>query len=146
MLPIYVRDTSNKERIEWRCQRNCDPNKWNRQSGRATGNKEAVKELNKYLDATQANIFEVQKEYALRSEPVTAIQVRNKILNQNDEKAHTLIEVYQYHNDQFEQLVGAEYSCGTFKKFKSALKSLREFLERKFNKKDVYLTDANHKF
>lgn len=145
-LPIYVRLTINGERAEWTCQRNWDSTKWNQQTGRAIGSKDDAKCLNQYLDAIQANIFGVQKEYTLRNEPVTATQVRAKVLHQTEEKQHTLIEVYQYHNDQFEKLVGAEFSYGTYKKFKSALKSLKEFLEWKFKKKDVYLTEVNHKF
>ena len=65
--------------------------------------------------------------------------IRSKILHKTEEKQHSLLEVYQYHNDQFEKLVGLEYSLGTFKKFKSASKSLEAFIEWKFNKKDVYL-------
>ena len=51
-----------------------------------------------------------------------------------------------YHNDQFEKLDGSEFSYGTYKKFTSALTSLKAFLEWKFKKKDVYLTEVNHKF
>lgn len=145
-LPIYVRVTINGERAEWTCQRHCDPALWNQQSGRVTGKKEVTKLLNQYLDAIQANIFQVQKEYALRNEPVTATQVRARVLYQYEEKKHTLIQVYQYHNDQFQQLVGSEFSHGTYKKFKSALNSLRQFLQWKFCKEDVYLTEVNHKF
>lgn len=79
--------------------------------------------LNQYLDTIQGNIFTIQKEYALRNEPVTANQVRVKILLQTEEKKHTLIDVYQYHNDQFEQLIGTEFSYGKYKKFKSACAS-----------------------
>lgn len=145
-LPIYVRVTINGERVEWTCQRNCDPSKWNQQTGRVIGNKDETKSLNQYLDALQANIFELQREYTLRNEPVTSAQVRAKILHETEEKKYSLIEVYQYHNDQFEKLVGSEFSYGTYKRFKSALKSLRAFLEWKFKKKDVYLTEVNHKF
>lgn len=82
----------------------------------------------------------------LRNEPITAGQVRAKIRHQNEEKNYTLLEVYQYHNDQFEKLVGVEFSNGTYKKFKSALKSLKSFLEWQLNKKDVYLPEVDHKF
>src|SRR6185436_112367 len=80
-------------------------------------------------------------EHILRNEPAAAAQVRTKILHETEEKKYSLIEVYQYHNDQFEKLVGSEFSYGTYKKFKSALKSLKAFLEWKFKKKDVYLTE-----
>lgn len=69
-----------------------------------------------------------------------------RILHRTEEKRYSLIEVYQYHNDQFEKLVGSEFSYGTYKKFKSALKSLKGFLEWKSKKQDVYLTEVNHKF
>lgn len=146
LLPIYVRLTVNGERAEWTVQRTCDSSRWNQAIGRVNGNKEEVKELNQYLDAIHGNIHQVQKEYALRNEPISALEVRAKLLHQTEEKKHTLIEVYQYHNDQFEKLVGQEYSTGTFRRFKSALKSLKEFLEWKFKKKDIYLTEVNHKF
>jgi hypothetical protein len=61
-LPIYVRVTTNGERVEWTCQRNCHQVKWNQQTGRAIGNKDETKSLNQYLDAILANIFQVQKE------------------------------------------------------------------------------------
>jgi site-specific recombinase XerD len=145
-LPIYVRITINGERAEWTCQRNCDKAKWNQQTGRAIGNKDETKCLNQYLDAIQANIFQVQTEYTLRNEPIAAGQVRAKILHKTEEKKYSLIEVYQYHNDQFEKLVGSEFSYGTYKKFKSALKSLKKFIEWKFKKKDLFLIEVNHKF
>ena len=145
-LPIYVRVTIDNERAEWSSQRHCDQSRWNQQIERASGSKEETKILNQYLDAIQANIYQVQKEYTLRNEPITATQVRAKILHKTEEKKYSLIEVYQYHNDQFEKLVGSQFSYGTYKKFKSALKSLKAFLEWKFKKCDVYLTEVNHKF
>ncbi len=145
-LPIYVRVTINGQRAEWSVQRTCEPAKWNQQAGRVLGNHEKAKILNQFLDAIQGNIHEIQKEYTLRNERITAEQVRARMLHQSEEKKHSLVEVYQYHNDQFEKLVGAEFSYGTYKKFKSALTSLKAFLQWKFKKDDVYLTEVNNKF
>lgn len=88
--------------------------------------------------------FKRNMTYAMK--PLSAEHVRSEILNKKEEKQHSLIEVYKYHNNQFEKLVGLEFAHGTFKKFKSALKSLKDFIEWKFNKKDAYLTEVNHKF
>ena len=146
LLPIYVRVTINGKRSEWSIQRSIEPAKWNQQVRRASGSKEEVKILNQYLDAIQGNIYQVQKDNAMRNEIVTAIQVRDKILKKDEDKKYSLVDVYQYHNDQFEKLVGIEFSYGTFKKFKSTLKSLKAFIEWKFEKTDVYLGEVNHKF
>jgi site-specific recombinase XerD len=54
--------------------------------------------------------------------------------------------VYTYHNEQFKQLVGKEFSNGTYKKFKSALSSLENFLQWKFSAKDVPINTVNHSF
>ena len=146
LLPIYGRVTINGKRSEWSVQRSIEPAKWNQQARRASGSKEEVKILNQYLDAIQGNIYQVQKDNAMRNEIVTAIQVRDKILKKDEDKKYSLVDVYQYHNDQFEKLVGIEFSYGTFKKFKSTLKSLKAFIEWKFEKTDVYLGEVNHKF
>jgi hypothetical protein len=82
----------------------------------------------------------------LRNEPITPEQLRAKILHNTDEKKYSLIEVYKYHNEQFGKLVGLEFVNGTFKKFKSAFKSSEAFVEWKFRKIDVYLSEVNHKF
>lgn len=146
-LPIYVRITIDGKRSEWSVQRNCEPGiRWNQTIGRVTGTKEEVKILNGYLDAIKANIFSVQREFALRNESVTTEKVKAKILHKTVEKQHKLIEVYKDHNAQFQKLVNLEYSIGTFKKFKSALKSLENFILWKSDKNDVLLLEVNYKF
>jgi site-specific recombinase XerD len=145
-LPIYVRVTINGERAEWSVQRKCEVKKWNQKVGRASGTKEESKNLNCFLDVVQAQVFQIQRESALRNETVTADQVKSIILHKDSEKKHGLVEVYKYHNEQFEKLVGLEYSIGTFKKFNCALKSLEEFLKWKYSKKDILISQVNHEF
>lgn len=144
-LPIYVRVTIDGQRVEWSVQRSTEPgSKWNQATGRANGTKEGVKNLNAYLDAIQGNIYSLQKEYTLRSEAITAEQLRAIILHKSQEEMYTVVQVYKYHNDQFQKIVGLEFANGTFKKFKSALKSIEMFIKWKFNKSDVYLSEVNH--
>jgi len=146
-LPIYVRITVDGKRVEWSVQRSIEPGiKWNQKTGRASGTKEDVKVLNAFLEAINSNIFAIQKESAIRNELLTAQQVRAKVLHKTDEHQRTLLEVYKYHNEQFGKLVGLEFSNGTFKKFKSAIKSVEAFIPWQFNKKDVFLSEVNHKF
>src|SRR3954451_6341043 len=78
-LPIYVRITIDGQRAEWSVQRKCDAIKWDQRAGRAIGSKEDIKALNSYLDAVQATIHSIQKEYMLRNEPLTAEIVRAKV-------------------------------------------------------------------
>src|SRR5688500_4140312 len=100
-------------------QRNWDPKRWNQNVHRATGNSKNAHDFNSYLDAIQGRIFEIQKEYTLKNQPLTPQMVIQKLISLKPDKTHTLVEVFQYHNDQFEKLVGAEFSNGAFKKFKT---------------------------
>ena len=146
ILPIYARITIERQRIEWSIQRSCSPSRWNRQTGRAIGTKSVSSELNAYLDVIQNSIYDIQKEFALKKELLTTGIMKARILNKSDEKKHTILDIYDHHNKEFEKMVGIQYSYGTFKKFKSALYSLKKFVLWKYKKPDVELTEINHQF
>jgi site-specific recombinase XerD len=145
-LPVYVRITIDGTRAEWSAQRKCEPSRWSQQAGKMTGNKQDAMQLNQYLDALRTRIFDVQKEYTLKNIPLTAEMVKQKLLYQQQEMQHTLLSVYEYHNHQFGELVGIEFALGTFKKFKSALTSLKKYIEWKFKRPDIFLSELNHQF
>jgi site-specific recombinase XerD len=146
ILPIYARITIDGQRIDWSIQRSWAPSRWNKQTSRAVGTKSESSELNAYLDVIQNSIYDIQKEFALKKELLTAAIMKARILNNSEEKKHTILDIYQYHNERFEKMVGVQYSYGTFKKFKSALYSLQKFILWKYNKPDVELKEINHQF
>ena len=43
LVPVYLRITVDGERAEVTANRECEPEKWNSHSGRATGTKENIK-------------------------------------------------------------------------------------------------------
>jgi hypothetical protein len=145
-LPVYVRITIDGKRIEWSIQKSCEPSKWDQDKGRAIGTKTEVIQLNNYLNTIQHDILDVQHEYALRKEPLDVSVFRKRFIEKEEEVFQTIIKVYQEHNDQFEKLSGTEYSWGSFKKFKTALVSLKNFISWKFKKADVGLNEINHQF
>ncbi len=145
-MPIYLRLTVDGVKSEMTVQRTVDPQKWNQATGRAKGSKSEIVQLNSYLDAIQGKIYTIQKEHELKNEPLTSDIVKQKLLGLSNQKQHYLLEVFQYHNDQFEALVGKEYAYGTFKKFKSVLKSLTNFIKWKYQKDDITIAELNHPF
>jgi hypothetical protein len=93
-LPLYVRVKVDDTAAEWSVQRRLDTgSKWNQKLGRVTGTKEESRTLNSYLDAIQGNIFNIQRECALRNECTSADELRARVLGRKGEKLHTLIEV-----------------------------------------------------
>lgn len=144
--PVYVRVTVDNKRVEWSVQRTWKQSRWNQKVGQALGNKEDARTLNAFLDAIKGSIYETQKEYILRKEKLTASLVRSLMRHSPEDKSYSLLEVYQFHNDQFEKLVGVEYSYRTLQKFRTCLKSVKAFLHYQFKREDVPLSYINHKF
>jgi site-specific recombinase XerD len=145
-LPIFARVTIDGKRIEWSLQKTCEPSKWNQDKGRANGTKTETLQLNSFLNTIQGAILEVQNEYALRKKQLDISAFRSRFIDKNEKQIQTLLQIYQDHNDQFEKLTIAQYSWGTFKKFKSALYSLKKFIQWKYKKPDVNLNEINHQF
>lgn len=104
-IPIYVRVTVDGDRFEMHTKRECDPEKWNTANGRMIGHKEEAKQLNNYLDLVQSKIFEAQKDLLIAGYEVTASAIKKKLVGK-EERQKTILEVYKYHNQQFEDLVG----------------------------------------
>ncbi|MBS1598461.1 MAG: phage integrase SAM-like domain-containing protein [Bacteroidetes bacterium] len=116
-------------------------------TGRRNGNGEESKNrLTLFLDALRGNIFSIQKEYSLKNIPLTSETIGQKILHEEKNEQHTLVNICKYHNDQYKELVGIQYSEGTDRKFKSALKSLENFIQWEFEYQDIYITELNHQF
>ena len=145
-MPIYVRINVDGKRVEVSLQRSWEKSKWDQKKGRAMGTKAEAGGLNAYLETVQGSLYEIMKDAAMRHEHLTAQKVKQKLIGGTTERHHTLLEVYRYHNDQFKQLVGHEYSIGTLKKYESALRSVERFIEWKFRLDDVHLSEVNHKF
>jgi site-specific recombinase XerD len=144
-IPIYIRVTVDGDRFEMNSTRECDPEKWNSASGRMQGHKEDAKLLNNYLDLLQAKIFEAQRELMSAGYEVTAKAIKNNLVGK-EERQKTILEVYKYHNKQFEALVGKEYSVSTLKKFRTSISSLTEFIKWKYNLSDFPIRDLSHQF
>ena len=74
-LPIYIRLTVNGERLELSTKRDCEPEKWNTQTGRKNGTKEDARVLNAYLDTMQFKIFDIHRKFLESGQEMTAQNV-----------------------------------------------------------------------
>lgn len=147
MASIYMRVTVNCQRVEWAAQRECETASWNAKAGRVSGHTKEIKTLNAWLEQLNARVYEAQRELFAAGKEITAIAIKNLVKGIVEvEKVHTLVEVFQYHNDQFKSLVGKEFSYGTYKRFKSVLNSLKSFIKWKYKVDDVPIANINHQF
>jgi site-specific recombinase XerD len=142
---VYLRITIGGVRTEISMQRKCDPKKWQSQAGRMLGKTEEARVFNAYLDAIEHRIYEIKKDLIEKGIEITGELIKSKFFGLS-ERPKMLVEVYKYHNQQFESLVGKEYAIGTLMKFRTALASLQGFITWKLGRADITIKELNHQF
>ncbi len=147
-FPIYSRLTVDGKRVEWNTQRMCTIEQWSTQSCRVSGTSKEAKAINAWLEQLNAKLYEAQRELLASGKEVTAKAIRSLYNGEpvDDTPTHTVLEVYQYHNDQFATLVGKEFAKGTLKKYKTAYKSIEEFIKHQYKINDLPIDQLNHQF
>jgi len=143
--PIYLRITFNGKRSEITTGSNCEPSRWNSQTGRSNGKKEEVKSFNAYLDNLQAKVYQAHRQLIEADVFTSAENIRNQFLGKK-EKSLTLIDIFKDHNQKMEALLGSEFKKGTLNRYRTSLKHTVEFLEWKYNVKDIDINKIDHTF
>jgi len=135
-VPIYIRVTINGERFEQSTNRQIQPSKWSKASGKALGNSEESKSLNHYLDTLRNKVFKFQQEIVADGNEVTIHTIREKWLVIK-EKPRMLLEVFREHNRQMKELIGKEYAPLTYIRFETSLRHTQAFIKWKYNLDDM---------
>lgn len=143
--PIYARITINEVRTEFSTKRFIEPEKWINKAGYAKGNTEDIKTLNAHIAAVRTQLFQHHDKLMQAGKAVTVEAVKNSYFGIT-EKSKTIMEVFQYHNDQMKSLIGKDYSFGTHERYTTALNHTKEFIEYKFNVSDFPIKQVNHEF
>lgn len=143
---IYVRITINTKRTDISLNRHVDLNEWNVQSKRLNGRTPEAKSFNSYLDSVEFRIFEIYKELVEEGIEITGDMIKARLMGIDTDKPRMLMEIFEHHNKQFAELVGKDFAIGTYKRFKVCAKSLREFLQWKFEVSDVSIKKLNFEF
>lgn len=142
---IYLRITVDGKRCEISINRKVDPLKWNSISGKLNGKTEEVLHLNKYINSIKTKLYKIQENYILEDKPYTALMIKNKFLNKDDERK-TLIQIFKEHNDQIEKLVGKSYSYGCHRRYVRTANHLRSYIQKEYNAEDIFVRYVDLKF
>jgi site-specific recombinase XerD len=145
LVPIYQRVTVDGQRIELSTKRYVDATKWSSEAGKLKGNSEEARSLNSYLDILKAKVYDYQKELIHETGYVTFEAMKNKILGVQ-ERALTIVPVFQDHNQKMKSLIGNEFSPNTLKRYVTTLKHLITFLKWKFNTTDIEIKSIDNAF
>lgn len=145
LLAIYVRiivDGMRKE-ISTKCV--TDANKWNPEKGRVIGNTEDARLLNDMIKSFEHRAREVYNRFIESGKLVTADSIKNEVLGL-DHKSHTLVEQFDQHVSKLDAQKGIDFAPGTVTNWKITQGHLKEFLEKKYKRKDVPLKDLDVQF
>ncbi len=144
-ITIYLRITVGGTRTEFTTGRQCDPEKWNPQSGRAIGKTEDVRSLNAFLDQLQVKTYEAHRHLSERGVDFTAEEIRDRMQGK-DRSRRMLIEVFKDHNAKVKALEGKEYSAGTLERYETSLKHTISFLVSKYGIYDIDIRKVDNEF
>ena len=145
LVPIYTRITINGKRIELSTNRFVEISKWSTEAGKMKGTSEEARSINNHLDLLKSQIRDAEMELIHKKIPVTTETLKSKILGV-DERARTLVPIFQDHNNKIKELVGKEYAPGTLERYATSLKHTIEFMQWKYNVSDIDITKIDHAF
>lgn len=144
-VPIYLRITVDGIPKELSVKRSCDPARWNPHAGRATGAKETVKTLNKYLDTYQARVFEAKRRLVENYQLISSSAIKDILLG-TDQRSKMLIKIFENYNVDVKKLIGIDYSKSTWTKYDRTKRFTQEFILWKYKTDDIHIQQLNFDF
>ena len=144
-VPVYLRITLNGKRSELSIQHKVEIEHWNTGAGKAKGNTQEAKNLNRLMDTIKNKVYTHYRELVEKNKVISAKSLKNAYLG-IEERNITLIEIFRNHNEQVRELVGREYAFNTLKRYQTAFRHIKKFLKYQYNLDDISLKLINHEF
>ena len=143
--PIYARITLAGLRTEFSIKRSIHPDKWVSNAGVVKGTTEESKSINAFLATVRLKLHEHYRRLIEANEPISVETVKNAYLGIT-EKGKTIIEVFQYQNNQVKELLNKEFSFGTYERYCTALCHTQQFIQWKYFISDLAINKINYEF
>ncbi len=142
---IYLRVTIDGQRAEFSVRRKVSVDRWNTRSGMAAGHGYESRELNRYLNSIESEVYKQYQKLLENEEHITAVSLRDTYLGK-DENLRMVLEIFQEHNNEVNQLIGKDFAAGTAERYRTAKKHVGEFIQAKYKRNDIPVRDVDHKF
>jgi site-specific recombinase XerD len=144
--PIYVRLTIDGMRSQFSLGLKVKPSQFNVKKGQLNGTSEEARTGNNYINLVRGKLQQHYNILSTQFDEVSPDMVRNIFLGKT-EYHKTLVQAFNYHNEQFEQKVKAglraKVSLG---KFSTTLDHIKNFLKKEYNLSDIPLANIKHAF
>lgn len=145
--PIEITITVNGERCTLSTGKQVPIDKWDKAKQQVKGKDEETQSLNNYLKAIKAKLYQKEAELLDRGFIITAELLRDAYFDKVESlKEKSLFEVFEEHNKEQEKLVGNGVSKATYWISVYTVRLLKEFVQQKYKREDLYLRELNLNF
>jgi len=144
---IEVVLTVNGERCAFSTGKKVKSCNWDKNKQQVKGKDEEAQSLNNYLKAIKAKLYQKEAELLERDFVITAELLRDAYFDKVESlKEKSLFEVFEEHNQEQEKLVGNGVSKATYWISVYTVRLLKEFVQQKYKREDLYLRELNLNF
>lgn len=145
ICPIYVRITIDSKRLEFSSTKYTKIDQWSSEFSKIKGATAEARSINSHLDYLRNKIEDAEKKLYKKDLPINTINIKNELFD-SQERARTLIPIFQDHNNKIKALIGKEYAAGTLERYETSLKHTKDFLMWKYNITDIDIVKIDHAF
>ena len=143
--PIMGRITINGQRTQLSTQLSVNPNLWDVSMGRAAGRSAVASHVNEQLSQIRFRIERCYNTLFYEHALVTPKMVKEMYFG-NDQRNETLLAFFRHHNEEFSRMVGISRSKTTYYKYRCVYKHLENYVNDKFNRKDLLFKELDKEF
>jgi len=147
LAPIEATITINGERTSFSTGKQVSTVKWDKIKQQVKGKDEEAKSLNAFLKSVKTKLYDKEADLLNKGFIVTANLLKDAYFNKIESiKEKSLLDVFEEHNMQQEKLLGNGVSKATFWISVYTLRLLKEYMESKYKRGDLYLRELNINF
>ena len=118
------------------------PHLWDVKNNRASGKSAEAQRINRAVDKIRVEVNLRYQELMKTDRYVTAAKLKDAYLG-IDIKQETLLKLFEQHNAEFAKKVGHSRVKGTFQRYITVYKHIREFLPHTYKREDIPLKELN---
>lgn len=144
MSPITMTIGANGERAEFQTGRKIEVENWDNGKQQAKGKTTEAKLLNTYLNQLRNKVYLKEIELMQRGFLITAKLLRNAVIDKVEAlNEKTLFQVFTEHNEEQAKMIGKGISKSTHWVSEYTYRLLKEYVEQKYKRADLYLRELN---
>ncbi|WP_455666383.1 phage integrase SAM-like domain-containing protein [Phocaeicola sp.] len=144
LSPIEVSITTNGKRIYFSTGKQASAADWNKEKQAVKGKSEEAQLINDYLIQLRNKIYQKEIELLQKGYLITAELLKEAITDKVEAlNEKTLLEVLEEHNTERKAMVGKTVAPATYWVFEYTGRLFKEFIQKKYGRKDLYLREIN---